>query len=273
MTIEARVPLDQVKSALSNYSRLYNTITNATNAFTYKKKMARYTLLSLLFTVVKIFLLFYCPTVLKNTDNSFIKLFAIVVLIFCIVTLFFDFFYLQKIADNGKTKRKLRFRPLYFIKGLICDVIEIEFFKKKFGLKAPAFLLIFGMGNRAAYSKITDWAIGVADAQVFAINNYEDKYKNYRDYVDLWQHFSLCGELLEIINSGRAIGVQEALDVVDVRRHRQRMENMRRQEMEAVKSAMRKVSDAASEVSAAARDIAGEVKETERVRREYYQGR
>lgn len=151
------------------------------------------------------------------------------------VSILLDLVYWQKRSD--KKLRKPRFRYSYYIGCAVNDIRELHYFRKYFGVKTPAFLLVFGFGKAQAHESITNWGYLVGKDYVDYINAYEQQYRNYRDYVDLGLHWGICGELLEIINSGRAVDVQSALSVVDTRKHRERVENYAREQAAAAQSA------------------------------------
>jgi hypothetical protein len=131
------------------------------------------------------------------------------------------------------------------------DVKELGWFREYFDVKANAFGLIFGIGKAEARKQLINWGYMVGEEYVNYINAYDQKYSNYRDYVDLSKHWEICDELLGIINSGRAVDVQGALNVVDTKRHRAKMEQYAREEAQAAVEA----ASAAKDTAAAARDI------------------
>jgi hypothetical protein len=138
------------------------------------------------------------------------------------ISVLLDFFYFQKV--DGRKIRKPRFRYTYYLGCLVNDLRELGWFKKYFNVSTPAFLLMFGKDKALALSNIEDWGYLVGEDYVNYINAYNEKYSDYRDYVNLDKQWNLCGELLEIINSGRAYDVQGALSVIDTRRHRASVE-------------------------------------------------
>ncbi len=233
MTVEDRIPLDEVEYALQSYAKLYNCVHNPLAVYDYKTRIARRTFLSLIFSIIKI-ALFTVFIVLATKGGNMDFVWIILSIIFGI-SILLDLFYIQKVS--GKRFGKIKFRYPYYITSLVNDIRELHWFRKYFGVKTPAFFLIFGIGKADAHQSIENWGYMVGEEYCNYINAYENKYRSYREYVNLGQYWSVCGELLQIITSGRATSVQSALSVMDTRRHRERVENYQREQAEAAASA------------------------------------
>ncbi len=232
MTIEARIPLDDVKYALQSYAKLYNCVHNPLLVYDYKTKIARRTFLSLVLSVVKIFL--FTLFIALAAQGSDIAALWIIISVILGISIVLDLFYIQKVS--GKRFGRIKFRYPYYIASLVNDLRELHWFRKYFGVKTPAFLLMFGIGKADAHNSIENWGYMVGEDYCNFINAYNDRYSSYREYVNLGQYWSVCGELLQIIRSGRATNVQSALSVMDLRKHRARMESYASEQAEAARS-------------------------------------
>ncbi len=265
MTIEAKVPLNDVKTALGCYQRLYNCVHNPIYVYDYKTQIAKKTFLSLVFSIIKILIFTVLVAVAATVESDWKFILVLLAIIFA-VSILLDLFYWQKVSD--KRLGRPRFRYSYYISCFINDIRELSWFKRYFGISTPSFLMIFGVGRYEAHESIKNWGYLVGDDYVKFINAYDDRYKNYRDYVDLGRHWGLCGELLNIINSGRAVDIQGALAVVDTRKHRKKMESYARDQAEAAQRA----ADAAwatANAAAATADATESIARSEQERNEY----
>lgn len=256
MTIESRVPLDHLKLALACYQRLYNCVHNPLSVYEYKTTIARKTFISLVVSVLKIIIFsmvisFAVKVSASNEDAAQFGLFVLVVIAIILgISIVLDFFYWQRVP--GKRLKKIRFRYTYYIISFINDVRELSCFRKLFGVSTAAILLPFGFGKMEAQEKIKNWGYMVGEEYMEYINAYNEEYKNYREYVNLDDHWAICGDLLDIINSGRAVDVQGALSVLDTREHRARMEAYAAEQAAAAREAAREQAAAARAAEAAA---------------------
>lgn len=233
MSVEARIPLEDMKYALQSYVSLYNCVHNPLAVYDYKTKIARRTFLSLLLSVIKIVL--FSVFISLSSDSGELQAVWIILSIIFGISILLDLVYIQKVS--GKRFGKIRLRYPYYIASLINDIRELRWFRKFFGVKTPAFLLMFGIGKSSAHQNIENWGYLVGEDFCNYINAYDEKYRSYREYVDLGQYWGVCDELLEIIQSGRASSIQNALSVMDTRKHRAKMENYAREQAEAARSA------------------------------------
>ncbi len=218
MTIEARIPLNELMKALEWYDSLYDEVHDPKIAYKYKMRLAKRTILSVLLNLIAIGL--FIASIFLAVNNS---TFAIIPVILGVYILL-NFFYLEKIPN--KKRRKLRFRLVHYIICIFRDVYEFSIFKKKFGLSTPAFLLIFGVGKKQAFENIEDWGYYNAQEELEKIKGYKKKYSSYRDYVDLGQYWHIADELLGLLESGRAYDMASALAVIDFKKYQERMEEL-----------------------------------------------
>ncbi len=253
MTIESRIPLKEVRKALNWYDELYWTISNPKRAYVYKVNVARNTILSILFSIVKIGLLIGCICWTVYAFDVHWELTAIPLILSFVfgISIFLDLFYLEKIPE--KKLPKLRLRIVHFFFCIAKDIYEFSVFKKRFSLSIPSFLLMLGIGEKKALANIEDWGYYRAQRQLDNISEYKNKYSNYRDYVDLGQHWDVAGELLALLDSGRATDIASALAVRDFKKSREKVERIAQDEAARVKAAADRMESAAKEVEEAAR--------------------
>ncbi len=260
MTIEERIPLNETKTVLGCYTNLYRCVHKPIKVYNIKVRTARLTLISVILSIIKIAVLAIFISIGSNQEISWYP-FAILIAIILSVSIILDFFYFQKVS--GKKLPKVRFRYSYYINCIAHDIYEFSWFKKYFGLKVPAFFLILGIGKSKAIESITNWGYMLGEEYSTYIDEYNKKYRNYREYVNFGQHWSVCYELLEIISSGRACDGQTALNVLDAKKHRQRVERY----AEEVAYEARSAAEAAWAEASAYQDIAkSEAEEAEYLR-------
>ena len=192
MTVEDRIPLNEVQYALRCYASLYNCVHSPLKVYDYKTRIARRTLLSLVFSIIKIalftvFVIMATNTVNDNGEMGFLWLIWLILSIVFGISIFLDLFYIQKIS--GKRLGKIKFRYPYYIMSLVNDIRELHWFRKYFGVKAPAFLLIFGIGKADAYQSIKNWGYMIGEDYCNYIRAYDNKYRSFREYVNLGQYW------------------------------------------------------------------------------------
>ncbi len=238
MTVESRIPINELKTYCLCYSRWYRTTVNMTNTYHYKKSTAQRTLGSILMFLFKVF-----AGIMIIVLNSVLDLGGLISLLglFILLSTVVDLFYLQKDPRSNFLMfkgRRLRFRLPYFIICFVKDYRDFKIFKEVYGIEKSAFSLIASFNNREAYRQISRQACEICIEELLYIQLYKDKYSDYREFVDLDNDWGQSVELYEILSSGRAVDIQKAYAVVDKRRHMERMEAEQQrhyQEMERIR--------------------------------------
>ncbi len=267
MTIEARIPLNDLKNYCRAYRDWYNITGYMQEVYNYKKKNAAGTLLSLvLFFASLVFAAVFIILDIAAETAGLLAIPAFVFIGYAVGALF----YFQEDPRKKSFKKRLRLRPLYFITCLIKDFKDFKKFKAIYKMKKSAVGLIVSFRNDEAYEKIADVACEVCTDKLLYIYAYEQQYKNYREYVSLLDKWYIAGEVLEILNSGRAVDFQSAMKVIDTRRYRDELKRQREEHLRKRTEAMQKAADAARERDKAEAEANNAAAAAEKEREEFY---